>query len=414
MKTSIPSLCLLSLLVTTPALAQEVAVADDVVLKVRAQYRPRFLVHTGLDFRGADSEVREFVSHRARLGFGLFADSGLGVQIVGQDVRIWGEETNTLNDFSADGLDFHEAYAVLPIADGLEVKLGRQEIVVENSRLVGNVGWTQRARSFDGVTARYSIGPFEAMAAYAKIIEAGQFPEGNVPDGRGGDTDFGGVTVKVKVADPFAATAMYFANIIEPTEDHRHTVGALVGGKANGLSYSAEYYHQLGKLGDEDVSALLAAGRVGYTLDVAGKPGLTALAEYLSGDGTPQGTFNTLYATNHKFYGFMDFFLNIPVNTANLGLIDVGGRASVAIADVAKIMVDYHHLRSAESDPQGENHWGDEVDLSIAVSPAERVKLLGTWGVFFPGEAMRTRFGYDQSVDLKPDALFYLTLDTKF
>lgn len=51
--------------------------------------------------------------------------------------------------------------------------------------------------------------------------------------------------------------------------------------------------------------------------------------DYLSGnsDGTNIGSksnnFNTLYATNHKFYGYMDYFLNIPTDSKQRGLIDL-------------------------------------------------------------------------------------------
>ena len=38
--------------------------------------------------------------------------------------------------------------------------------------------------------------------------------------------------------------------------------------------------------------------------------------------------FNTLYATNHKYYGFMDYFIDIPRHTYGLGLIDIHAKAS--------------------------------------------------------------------------------------
>ena len=80
------------------------------------------------------------------------------------------------------------------------------------------------------------------------------------------------------------------------------------------------------------MSAPLGALKQGYTVDGASRsPGVSVGVEYLSGDDDPtDGTykvFDTLYATNHKFYGFMDYFLNIPVHTFGLGLRDVHARS---------------------------------------------------------------------------------------
>src|SRR3990172_1697052 len=54
-----------------------------------------------------------YTSMRVRidLSAGLERDMALFVQV--QDVRFWGEETNTLNDFRADNFDLHQGYVDL-------------------------------------------------------------------------------------------------------------------------------------------------------------------------------------------------------------------------------------------------------------------------------------------------------------
>ena len=47
--------------------------------------------------------------------------------------------------------------------------------------------------------------------------------------------------------------------------------------------------------------------------------------DFVSGDNPDDDNyqaFNTLYATNHKFYGLMDYYLNIPLDTKGGGLQD--------------------------------------------------------------------------------------------
>jgi hypothetical protein len=117
-------------------------------LDLGGQIRPRVMVHTGKDFV-ADSETREAVTQRSRVTARATHETGLGATIQIQDVRVWGEEADTL-DFNAEGLDVHQAFGTIPIIDGLALRLGRQEVVFDGARLIGNLDWAQRARAFDG------------------------------------------------------------------------------------------------------------------------------------------------------------------------------------------------------------------------------------------------------------------------
>ena len=57
-----------------------------------------------------------------------------------QDSRVFGTETNTLSDGSADALDFHQAYFALSdfVTKGLTVMVGRREIAYANQRLMAS------------------------------------------------------------------------------------------------------------------------------------------------------------------------------------------------------------------------------------------------------------------------------------
>lgn len=404
-----------------PPAAREPSIflGSDWTLFVDGQYRPRAIVHSGRTF--VEGQYQELVTQRARLGFRLEQSNGLGFRMSLQDVRIWGEETNTLNDFSANGFDVHEAYGTIPITCGLSLKLGRQEIALDNHRLVGNVDWTQRGRSFDGGRLSYVSDLADVDLFYAKIREAGVYPDGNVTPGIRDDVDFAGAHATLKIVKELSVSPMYLMNLdhgIDPggNDHYRQTAGVNAGGAAAGFHYGLEGYYQFGSLyragSDETVSAFLAAGRVGYTADVPVKPGATLFAEYLSGDGTPEGTFSTLYATNHKFYGELDYFLDIPTDTANLGLVDLGGRITVTPLPKLLLNADLHQFLSAEA-VNGESTFGTEIDLKAVVSVYENLSLDAMFGVFIPGEAMRAVKGHADTVDLSPETLAYTTLDLK-
>jgi hypothetical protein len=68
-----------------------------------------------------------------------------------QDARAWGSELNTLTDAGADNFDMHQGYAELGGTGAFNTRLGRQEMILGDERLVGAVGWSNTGRSFDGV-----------------------------------------------------------------------------------------------------------------------------------------------------------------------------------------------------------------------------------------------------------------------
>ncbi|NNL30908.1 MAG: hypothetical protein HKO77_07785, partial [Gemmatimonadetes bacterium] len=82
-------------LTAAPVLAQEVTLTGQ----VRPRFEFRDPVAGGLD---------DFTSMRVRLGVDALIERGLSVFVQVQDVRIWGEESHPLFDFSADALDLHQ------------------------------------------------------------------------------------------------------------------------------------------------------------------------------------------------------------------------------------------------------------------------------------------------------------------
>ncbi|MBW2736197.1 MAG: alginate export family protein, partial [Deltaproteobacteria bacterium] len=171
----------------------------------------------------------------------------------------------------------------------------------------------------------------------------------------------------------------------------RFTTGLFLDGTLMpGLSYMAEFYYQGGTIdagaADITISAMLAALRVGYTAPVWGKPRVEAFFDYLSGDDDPADdksqSFDTLFATNHKFYGFMDAFLNIPAHTGGLGLMDMGGRAKLVPAKWFNVFLDFHHFATAQDGPD----IGQEIDLIANFKVNRFATIQAGFGVFLPAE----------------------------
>jgi hypothetical protein len=94
--------------------------------------------------------------------------------------------------------------------------------------------------------------------------------------------------------------------------------------------------------------------RVGKKFNsVMWKPKVTLWYDYLSGTSDKDASdgeynsFNTLFDTGHKFYGFMDLFLNSQ-QTANLGLVDYAVKLSIQPSAKWTLKADFHLFETAE------------------------------------------------------------------
>lgn len=387
----------------------------DWSLTVTGQIRPRLVIHSGLDFRGSRSEWRELVTERARLGLSAESGSGVGATIELQDARVWGEEASP-DESRASGLDVHQAFGRVPVGREFEVRIGRQELVFDDERLVGNSDFDQRGRAFDG--ARLSWRSLDERNAfdvfYAKVEESGRTAEGHVPALRAGDVDFGGAHAALEPFPGFVLSPLYLVHVRQAPSDVRHTAGLHVAGEARGFSYRIEGYYQYGKYGTPQIHAFLGALRAGYVFGVKPKPAVYAWAEALSGDGTPEGSFDTLYGSRHVHYGQMDLFANLPAATRYRGLVDLAVRAETDVVPRLRAGADVHSLSTYDRASDGERHLGEEIDVRVAWAAADYVTVDAFYGLFIPGKAIGPTLDYPGGTLLHPDSLVYLTTNLQF
>jgi hypothetical protein len=107
--------------------------------------------------------------------------------------------------------------------------------------------------------------------------------------------------------------------------------------------------------------------------------------DIVSGDDTTtteDESFYTLFATNHKFYGHMDYFLNLPVHTKGLGLKDF--HVKIAGIKVGGFTINgAYHLFGAD---KSSDSFGNELDLTFVKPITENVKCIAGYSMFMPGK----------------------------
>lgn len=101
-------------------------------------------------------------SQRARLNF-HYQSSRVIFHASVQDVRVWGADASTINNADGARLGVHEAWGELVFANSADssfahspvryfsVRVGRQELVYDDQRLLGNLDWLQQARRHDAI-----------------------------------------------------------------------------------------------------------------------------------------------------------------------------------------------------------------------------------------------------------------------
>lgn len=328
----------------------------------------------------------------SRIRFGVRAGllDWIDVYLQLQDARAWGSETNTLVDASADLFDLHQGYVDLGARETFTARLGRQEIPLADERLVGPVGWSNTGRSLDGVRVFGKDGAIGWTAFVMNIFERDsllavgldpQLNQGVYDDGWliGGfaSGEYGDVTTELTaVYDRKAATA------------ESYTVSLRLHGRSGLVLYEAAGAYQFGS----DLSAWFASGKAGVAI---GKGTVALQLDYLSGNEDPAATqtkaFNTLYATNHKFYGYMDYFLSIPQQLDKAGLVDAILRGSLNTSANTSVRLDLHRFRAAQ-ERNGLRDLGTELDLVGTWRFAKPANLELGVAAYVPEELMTLLF----------------------
>lgn len=373
----------------------EVNNAQD--FKVNAQIRPRFEINNK-DFN-SDNNASTFTGMRTRLGVMLNKGNNLEGFIQFQDSRVWGTEPGTISN--TRNVDVHQAFLKIKnFADmNLDIKMGRMEAVYGPQRLIGAVGWSNIGRSFDGVVLKFKGKKFD--------VDVFGFQEAEgMTNGDLTDRYFGGVYGNIKSVKSYSIQPFVLYNRAVNTNMKMFTLGAYVKGNLGNFSHELEAALQTGDQGENSISAMMLAANFNYTFSKANvKPTLSAGLDYLSGDDDPTddevNVFNTLFATNHKYYGYMDYFINIPNNTMGLGLTDIHVKAAIKPAEKLSLAAAFHMFSSSEDFNLNANDtatdFGSEVDITAAYGYSKNVKFQAGLSFFSPGEIFEVTRGDDTS-----------------
>ncbi len=374
---TIMSVTFLSVVVFSPVFADQPPTLGEAVTKgkvsLNLRYRYEDVDQEGFEEPGRASTLRTTLGYRTLWWQGLAAmvefenvvDVGLSNDHNnGGHGSLWNGVTDRPAIPDPPITEINQVYLDWKPLDSLPLRGGRQEIIVDNARFIGNVGWRQNHQTFDGGTVHFT-GVKNLDLGYAYIARQRTVSGASRPMS----------TSHLEGTFTFESVGALRGYLLSIDFDQDElwtqstvTYGASFAGKtelstAVGLTYRLELATQQ-DTGDNPntVDADYYRGDLGFAF---GK--VTAAAGYEVLGGSPgDGSFNTPLATLHKFNGWADKFLSTPAD----GLTDFFVSLGANVGQFALLGV--YHDYGADS---GGASWGSEFDASVVFTSPWKQKF---------------------------------------
>jgi hypothetical protein len=255
--------------------------------------------------------------------------------------------------------------------------LGRQRILIDDQRFVGNVGWRQDEQTFDAVRADLAHGRFKATYAY--VVHVNRI----LGEARDWDSDSHLLNVTWSPAEALRLQGFVYAlDFQNSAVNSSITTGVKAGGKTwlglYQLAYNATYAQQSdyrGNTGDYDLSYF--GGDVAGTFDI-----YTAKVSYEQLEGNGTRGFTTPLATTHAFQGWSDAFVQ-PLG-GNKGFVDgiedfnltlnIKPRFRRTYFFNTDILVRYHDFNAERTGADLGSEWDAQVQAAITTKLTAALK----------------------------------------
>lgn len=383
-----------------------------------AQLRPRFEYRNGAYKPIQEGEAPAILTNnRVRLNFDYKHTDRLHLYISLQNVNVWGQAPQIQAVDRTGGMSVFEAYAEFPLVNTLSAKVGRQMIVLDDDRIFGSLDWHPAGRSHDAVNLNWTPSEKWTLRGFFAYNQSGSTTTPtlnvNTPSGQNFTPGWGqdyqhlqALHAHYSISEAHQLSLL-FANLGYRTDDsadqNMQTFGAHYTGKSNQLSYGASAYLQTGKNAQgTEKSAYMFAVNAGYKFSPIF--GLTAGVDYLSGNASDDTSgkdkkFNPFSGTNHKFYGFMDYYyVGAPGSNAapSAGLLNPYLTANVRTGEKSNLSATFHYFApAAKFEVGGKKHssYGSEIDLVYNLKVQPFIGLQVGYSTYFANDGTKALKG---------------------
>lgn len=399
----------------------------DVQERLRMEVRDN-----NFDFNKSINAITDdtWLLQRFRLGMAVKPVDWLKIYAQGQDSReIDSDRLDIPGRFGAEGDDaFDLRQAYIELADykafPLGLKVGRQELIYGDERLVGAFDWNNFGRVFDAVKIRFQQPKFwvEAFGSRVVLTERDRVNPDDSHDWFSG-VYFSTTYIPIQTTDfyvfyrdkgdnnpdLFPVNALSTVGAGNGSASRFAAIGTRIKstpGKLAGFDYEGEFVYETGDVWATNhsskemaLSAFAAHVGAGYTFPKCPmKTRIGVEYNYASGDHNPaDGTsqsFQNLFPTNHKVLGQMDLF-------AWKNMHDPRVELKLSPFKNFTFQIDYHALFLADTS----DYWyrANGITPVRTITPTKKdVRTIGASS--FAGHEIDVKAGYQVCKNLKLEA----------
>lgn len=400
---------------------KRLGVGEQVIMDVGGQYRLRYHneqnmrnggVANGLGLTGRDDN---FVLHRTR----LYMNTEIGNRL-----RVYAEMLDAVSNyenFTPRGIEenrgeLQNLFVDVVALDGyngtMTARVGRQELLYGNQRLVTPLDWANTRRTFEGAKLMWEGQNWDVDAFWVRPMRR----DVNAIDPPNLDREMYGLYSTYKGLCCDNVELYWLALDYHDRGFLYDTLGARYWGGRGPWLYEFEGGYQFGRdidLSDHSASSVTAG--LGRKFECAPwQPTLWFYYDWASGGAVDSG-YHHYEPLAHKYLGFMDLFGRRNIRDANVQL-------TMKPHEKVKLLLWYHYFQLSDvndvpynvnmtryaglgAGTSGDRDLGQELDIVATFLLTERLNVLFGYSHFFTGDYYDTTAG----VGTNSDADFFYT-----
>ncbi|MFV0539612.1 MAG: hypothetical protein ACK5MZ_00035 [Aestuariibaculum sp.] len=278
------------------------------------------------------------------------------------------------------------------------LKVGRQEVIYDDHRIFGNVGWAQQARSHDVAMAKFGNGNYKLDVGFAFNQESEKL-EGNMYN-LSGYKAFQYLWYNRLIGN-VNTSILFLNNGIQNTTttnvNYSQTIGTHIEFDiSEKINAAANLYYQTGEdINETDLSAYLIG--LDFNFKASEKSKITLGSEIQSGtdynETDKNHSFSPLYGTNHKFNGLMDYFY-VGNHFNSRGLLDLYAKFNTKIGNKSNLAFALHNFSTQTEIANNVNkQLGTELDIVYNYNFMPDINVSAGFSQMFASEGMEVLKG---------------------
>ena len=333
-------------------------------------YRPRAEFKAGYKIPHTPVDEKAFMmSHRADVTFRHRRERA-EVYLTIRNADIWGDNTNRMPEL-------FEAWTEYTFSGHYAIRAGRQRLMLDNERLIGQKNWTQEGISHDVITFTGKFKHFEASLIAGMNQRSEQFSGTSYPWNEVMNYKYISILhFKILFNDKLTLSGLNIADgfeLVSRKEVFRYTNGGRITYSNNNLTATLHGYYQHGKNpSDIKLDAWYINPELSYQFSkkLQFRGGVEVFSGTSDGLAEQGKSFSTLYGSGHKFSGHMDYFTSFPAHTKGYGLINPYILCQITLKKNYTLTSDFHtfhalhnpiYLQTTQS-----SYFGFEQDITLS------------------------------------------------